>query len=702
MFASAGLRVRVFVLLVVSLSSAVAVTFASIDLIEFSRGAIARANVEQCIEILILYIPFFLITYGSFIFQLADYGELNRVTRHAPATTAEIETLYDRKVSDLLILVPAYKEDEEVIRKTLLSAALLDYPRRRVVLLIDDPPGPGTKADSQLLEAARALPGELQALFEPPAERLRAELAAHIVRKEQQEIDPIEECRRLARAYEYAATWFETRVTAICGGNAAIDHVERFFIDRVLLEPARSHRARAMQLKGDPPAISEISREYRRIASLFEVEFSSFERKRYQNLSHAANKAMNLNSYLGLMGKSFCESSRDDGLYLEECGRQNALFSVPNVDYVVTLDADTLVLSDYALRLVRIMEQPGNSRLAVAQTPYSAFPGAPALLEQMAGATTDVQYLNHQGSTYFNATSWVGANALLRRSALEDIAVEVEERGHRIKVFIQDKTVVEDTAATIDLILKGWRLHNYHERLAYSATPPDFGALLIQRRRWANGGLILLPNLLRYIFSRPALLSALSEGALRSYYLISTCVISVGVLTIILYRFDDSMLSVWLPLAASPYLLLYGHNLVRAGYRWRDFPRVYALNMLLLPVNLGGTLQSVQQIFTGRKAAFTRTPKVSGRTSVPLRYLLAEYSLLLYCTYCAVVDALDGRIYHFAFTSINSAAFLYGISRFIGHKNSLQDLLMSLRSRRWSSTTVSWAISQAKAGFNYR
>jgi len=583
MFASASLRVRVFVLLLVSLSSAVAVTLASIDLIEFSRGAIARANVEQCIEILILYTPFFLIIYGSFIFQLADYGELNRAARHSPATKSEIETLYDRNVSDLLILVPAYKEDEEVIRKTLLSAALLEYPRRRVVFLIDDPPCPANKADTELLEAARALPGELQALFRQPADRLRSELAGFIERERRREIDPIEECRRLARAYEYAAAWFEAQATVSCGGDVAMDHVERFFIDNVLLAPARSHRERAIRLMRAPLAISEISREYRRIASLFEVEFSSFERKRYENLSHTANKAMNLNSYLGLMGRSFCESSREDALYLEECSPKDAQFSVPNAACVITLDADTVVLSDYALRLVHIMEQPGNSRLAVAQTPYSAFPGAPALLEQMAGATTDVQYLNHQGSTYFNATSWVGANALLRRSALEDIAVEVEERGHRIKVFIQDKTVVEDTAASIDLILKGWKLHNYHDRLAYSATPPDFGALLIQRRRWANGGLILLPNLLRYIFGRPDLLSRMGEGALRSYYLISTCVISAGVLVIILYRFDDSMLSVWLRLAASPYLLLYGHNLVRAGYRWRDFPRSTRLTCCSFP-----------------------------------------------------------------------------------------------------------------------
>ena len=34
---------------------------------------------------------------------------------------------------------------------------------------------------------------------------------------------------------------------------------------------------------------------------------TSFERKRYVSLSHEPNKAMNLNSYIGLMGGSYHE-----------------------------------------------------------------------------------------------------------------------------------------------------------------------------------------------------------------------------------------------------------------------------------------------------------------------------------------------------------------------------------------------------------
>ena len=99
--------------------------------------------------------------------------------------------------------------------------------------------------------------------------------------------------------------------------------------------------------------------------------------------------------------------------------------NIPDTDYVLTLDADSVLLPEYCLRLVYLLEQAGNGEVAVAQTPYSAFPGASTRLERMAGATTDLQHIVHQGLTYYDATFWVGANAVIRKRALEEI-VETE------------------------------------------------------------------------------------------------------------------------------------------------------------------------------------------------------------------------------------------------------------------------------------
>src|SRR5262249_22360964 len=144
-------------------------------------------------------------------------------------------------------------------------------------------------------------------------------------------------------------------------------------------------------------------------------------------------------------------------------------------------------------------------------------------VERVAGATTDVQYLLHQGMTRFGAAFWVGANAVMRTAALRDVATTAEERGWTLIKVLHDRTVIEDTETTLELRRRGWRLHSYAERLAFSATPPDFGALLVQRLRWATGGLVLLPRLVRALRKgRPcSKRRAVTEAAMRLHYLIS-------------------------------------------------------------------------------------------------------------------------------------------------------------------------------------
>ena len=207
---------------------------------------------------------------------------------------------------------------------------------------------------------------------------------------------------------------------------------------------------------------------------------------------------MNLNSYIGLMGGSYREVATPAGRFLMPAGDGESDLVVPDPDYVLTIDADSVILPEYCLRLVHLLEREENQKVAVAQSPYSAFPGAATRLERIAGATTDLQHIIHQGMTYHNATFWVGANAILRKRALADIE-QIEYKGEfKIYRYISDRTVIEDTESTIDLAADGWTLHNYRERLAYSATPPDFGSLCIQRHRWANGGLLILPKLLAH------------------------------------------------------------------------------------------------------------------------------------------------------------------------------------------------------------
>jgi len=448
---------------------------------------------------------------------------------------------------------------------------------------------------------------------------------------------------------------------------------------RRVVRPVRARQTRRAAGRGGLNR-TRLQLEYHRLARRFRVRLGSFERKRYANLSHEPNKAMNLNSYLGLMGGCYREVHRPDGVHLQ---RAEVGVRFEDAEFVMTLDADSMTSPDYALRLIHELRQSGNARVAVAQTPYSSLPARFGTIEYVAGATTDIQYLIHQGFTRYRATYWVGANALLRKAALEDIVVTQMERGFPVKVYIQDRTVIEDTESSIDLIDRGWQLYNYPERLAFSATPPDFGALLIQRRRWANGGLIILPKLLRYLVRGPGRTLRAIEGFFRIHYLTSLATVNFGLLVMMGIPFQTTALSLlWLPLSAAPYFFLYARDLVQNGYRASDTARVYALNLLLIPVNLAGVFKSIQQGLTGRKIPFGRTPKVQGRTGAPLRFIVAEYVLFAWWFAGVVRDVLEHRWVHALFGLCNSVLLGYAIFRYVGLWESMQDVRAAIAAVR--------------------
>ncbi|MFX7776666.1 glycosyltransferase family 2 protein, partial [Acinetobacter baumannii] len=79
--------------------------------------------------------------------------------------------------------------------------------------------------------------------------------------------------------------------------------------------------------------------------------------------------------------------------------------------------------------------------------------------------TTDLQHILHQGMTAHGATFWVGANAVIRMEALDDILEIESTSGFEVRRYVQDRTVIEDTESSIDLTQHGWTLVNYPERL---------------------------------------------------------------------------------------------------------------------------------------------------------------------------------------------------------------------------------------------
>ncbi len=349
--------------------------------------------------------------------------------------------------------------------------------------------------------------------------------------------------------------------------------------------------------------------------------------------------------------------------------------NIPDPDYVVTLDADSVLLPEYCLRLVHLLEQHEYRDIAIAQTPYSAFPGARTRLERIAGATTDIQHIVHQGLTYYDATFWVGANAVIRKRALNDIAESSYIGDWEIRQYIRDRTVIEDTESTIDMGAHGWRLFNYPERMSYSATPPDFGSLCIQRRRWANGGLLIMPKLRRQSRARRAQgqRTRFSELFLRGNYMASIAWSSASLLILLAFPFAATLISPLLGLVALPYFVAMASDLRYCGYKRLDVLRVYGFNLVLLPVNLAGTLSSIVQGITASKAPFARTPKVRNRTVAPPFFVVAPYLLIALAGFTCYAAWRHHAVENMAYAALNVVLACYAIKAFIGLRNSVVD-----------------------------
>ena len=161
----------------------------------------------------------------------------------------------------------------------------------------------------------------------------------------------------LAQAYEHAAHWFQEQADRLPDST----HSDAWFAEHILRGPARRYDERAAHWHRQAQAMSEeqapqerlLLAEYRSLAAVFQADIAVFERKRYQNLSHELNKAMNLNSYLGVMGRRLHEVPHATGLMLEETTDLQGSYEIPDSPYVITLDADSLILSDYAIGRVR-------------------------------------------------------------------------------------------------------------------------------------------------------------------------------------------------------------------------------------------------------------------------------------------------------------------------------------------------------------
>jgi cellulose synthase/poly-beta-1,6-N-acetylglucosamine synthase-like glycosyltransferase len=193
-----------------------AVTAGAMAMLAWSTSEVAWTAMEQgklgrIFEAILFGVLAGFLVYGNLCYQVARLGQLTRTRAHQRSRMDSPVPFVRESAPAVTVLVPSYKEEIPVIRQTLLSAALQDYPNKRVVLLLDDPPNPKTRQDRRELWAGRTLPFDLQTLLKEPAEYLTQAHAAFLDRRTAAIRSIADECMRLSECFRWASAWFETQ-----------------------------------------------------------------------------------------------------------------------------------------------------------------------------------------------------------------------------------------------------------------------------------------------------------------------------------------------------------------------------------------------------------------------------------------------------------------------------------------------------------
>lgn len=626
------------------------------------------------------------LAFNTLMHLTARMAAQKKQARHVPVNDHALAAYFVGAAPAVTILIPCQGGDEPMLARALMSAALQTYPQRRVVLLIDDSLG----GDAQG-QAARALTRRIQQSLQAPADKFSKALTDFRARQAAGPMDVLMEQRLLTELNLDAAEYYRSYAQR----HAGDDHVDSHFVEKVLERQCNEHLTRAQvwqaRLAGTraAPGTDLVALEYRRLAALFAVEITSFERTRYANLSHAPGRAMNLNGYIGLTGKYFHERLEGGLRYLEEGDSFGTYFHVPDADFFLVLDADSYVAPDCLLKLTHFMQQPGREKTAIAQIPGHPAPNTGLMLQRVAGALMDLRSAVLLGYARHDAASWVDESGLIRKSALQAIADTQQERGLRVTRYFSGGRACGGAATNLRLLRHAWRVTSHPERLAWTSAPADLGTLAARYRRWHDGGLITLPGLFGYLW-RQGWRHPLA-ALLRIHQQISTFSTNLALLAFFSLALPGTFYNAWLGAAVLGYALLLARDLKHAGYPWSDALRAYALKLLLLPVNLGGALTSLHRAWTHTATASQHSPQEGDSAGTGLPYYLAAYGLLIYWFVMAAIDLTAGLGVHGLVVALNAALLLYAVAGYIGFRDSLEDVHAVLR-RRLRQDGLGWRI----------
>jgi cellulose synthase/poly-beta-1,6-N-acetylglucosamine synthase-like glycosyltransferase len=123
------------------LFTTVASTLLFLEILTRLKSGIINFNFYNIITELLFALIVCSISFSSLVYFTCRFGYWSRKIYSFEMHKEEVDNFFSRhQAPRVTYLIPSYKEELRVIRQTLLSAALQEYPNKYIVLLIDNPP----------------------------------------------------------------------------------------------------------------------------------------------------------------------------------------------------------------------------------------------------------------------------------------------------------------------------------------------------------------------------------------------------------------------------------------------------------------------------------------------------------------------------------------------------------------------------------
>ena len=176
-----------------------------------------------------------------------------------------------------------------------------------------------------------------------------------------------------------------------------------------------------------------------------------------------------------------CEYISRESNQHAKAGNVNNALAHSSGDFILILDADHVPQTWFLDHTLGYFSDP---QVALVQSPQDYFTTNAFQFRSTPSQLWHDQTLFYQigqiGRNYWNATTFCGTNAVIRRSALQNIG------------GIATETITEDMHTSVRLQKNGYRTIYHPESLAFGIAASDYVEFLQQRLRWGHGNVEVL------------------------------------------------------------------------------------------------------------------------------------------------------------------------------------------------------------------